>query len=64
MKSLPQDASEIPAAEKNVFTGETYRKTNCVANIINIPSQMYGFENKPNENIDFVIERQFNKYIL
>ena len=25
---------------------------------------MYGFENKPSENIDFVIERQFNKYTL
>ena len=64
MKSLPQEAREIPSVEKKVFTGETYKNTNCEANIINMPSQMYGFENNPRENMDFVIERQFNKYIL
>ena len=41
MKSLPQEASDIPSAEKNVFTGETYKKTNCVENIINITSKRW-----------------------
>ena len=64
MNNLPQAPALIPAEPKNVFTGETYKKINCVENIISIPSQMYGLDHKPSVNMDFVIERQLSKYML